>query len=89
MKAATGCIPQYGGVDGISIHAAREGGDKHVKPQPKQPDISIHAAREGGDCNAALAFGGFPISIHAAREGGDIHSFILMWINCHFNPRRP
>ena len=33
----------------ISIHAAREGGDKHVKPQPKQPGISIHAAREGGD----------------------------------------
>ena len=60
---------------GISIHAAREGGDSHGRRQAKAAGISIHAAREGGDnigyCH--ITQGG--ISIHAAREGGDGWSF--------------
>ena len=33
----------------ISIHAAREGGDRKLMKLSKMLDISIHAAREGGD----------------------------------------
>ena len=33
----------------ISIHAAREGGDKTEKHDYREMRISIHAAREGGD----------------------------------------
>ena len=55
----------------ISIHAAREGGDrkpaKHIHPD----GISIHAAREGGDAWTCSCLRAVPISIHAAREGGD------------------
>ena len=37
-------------VVGISIHAAREGGDFRVREYYAFPDeISIHADREGGD----------------------------------------
>ena len=36
--------------DGISIHAAREGGDDGALMTVVQRGISIHAAREGGDC---------------------------------------
>ena len=36
--------------DIISIHAAREGGDKDVRYKDRDMPISIHAAREGGDC---------------------------------------
>ena len=36
----------------ISIHAAREGGDKKRDGRRNErADISIHAAREGGDQN--------------------------------------
>ena len=38
---------------GISIHAAREGGDKQTRNARRPDRISIHAAREGGD---VLAF---------------------------------
>ena len=34
---------------GISIHAAREGGDHHRAYRRSGDGISIHAAREGGD----------------------------------------
>ena len=34
---------------GISIHAAREGGDVYVNIAERIYHISIHAAREGGD----------------------------------------
>ena len=56
----------------ISIHAAREGGDKPKGAVPFAAYISIHAAREGGDTDACIARI-YPntISIHAAREGGD------------------
>ena len=36
-------------VGGISIHAAREGGDKGIEAENLYWGISIHAAREGGD----------------------------------------
>ena len=56
----------------ISIHAAREGGDRKKSNNTANNSISIHAAREGGDvqdnCKQDRAF----ISIHAAREGGDL-----------------
>ena len=55
----------------ISIHAAREGGDRNPKKQPQEAAISIHAAREGGDELRYRLFYVFWISIHAAREGGD------------------
>ena len=49
MKAATiGDLKAYM-PDGISIHAAREGGDLHALPCLAFSTISIHAAREGGD----------------------------------------
>ena len=34
---------------GISIHAAREGGDHPANSDIRLYQISIHAAREGGD----------------------------------------
>ena len=40
----------------ISIHAAREGGDKMFPILPLQFVISIHAAREGGDLNCIVKF---------------------------------
>ena len=37
----------------ISIHAAREGGDKIRFNQRHRQYISIHAAREGGDADVS------------------------------------
>ena len=56
---------------GISIHAAREGGDFSCSLLGATSIISIHAAREGGDPVRASCKRGCVISIHAAREGGD------------------
>ena len=39
----------YDTAPGISIHAAREGGDPAQRQQKHRAGISIHAAREGGD----------------------------------------
>ena len=73
MKAAT--ISGFCGlcVNPISIHAAREGGDKVFAVEfADEFEISIHAAREGGDGMRAVTYTHRPkISIHAAREGGD------------------
>ena len=49
MKAATPCKYDSNVVIGISIHAAREGGDHVYKFPFFDAVISIHAAREGGD----------------------------------------
>ena len=49
MKAATGKALFYYDEELISIHAAREGGDRHMPHITKADKISIHAAREGGD----------------------------------------
>ena len=72
MKAATFCSFSPCSQVGISIHAAREGGDfKVVNNGTRNAIISIHAAREGGDKRNAHGCGFGGISIHAAREGGD------------------
>ena len=49
MKAATDSILFELYIAGISIHAAREGGDEAGVNLVKGLWISIHAAREGGD----------------------------------------
>ena len=49
MKAATICAQSVRLQDEISIHAAREGGDRRAKAPDPRRGISIHAAREGGD----------------------------------------
>ena len=49
MKAATCPWWTHEQPRGISIHAAREGGDVYIYPEYGLKDISIHAAREGGD----------------------------------------
>ena len=41
---------------GISIHAAREGGDEDKRSGVYKVGISIHAAREGGDLLAVVFF---------------------------------
>ena len=72
MKAATTVIIGTNVEYGISIHAAREGGDMQAALNAAgYTDISIHAAREGGDAVRFNAAGRRGISIHAAREGGD------------------
>ena len=49
MKAATPPFFVYALYVLISIHAAREGGDKVAYILLNITQISIHAAREGGD----------------------------------------
>ena len=90
MKAATPVmIALYNDVF-ISIHAAREGGDRQaILSAFVQDAISIHAAREGGDTIAKQLNRLIPISIHAAREGGDCQDHHPAHRRPHFNPRRP
>ena len=81
MKAATGELRKSIPAEIISIHAAREGGDKYLVNFWLCHGISIHAAREGGD--PLLIF--LPpvllrISIHAAREGGDAEDAGSMYV---------
>ena len=71
VKAATNCKLSYLAMRGISIHAAREGGDWLLLILDKFNFISIHAAREGGDYTMLFLYNIMAISIHAAREGGD------------------
>ena len=71
MKAATARIAVAVTLPAISIHAAREGGDKSEMERLILDAISIHAAREGGDFLDVLDILFRQISIHAAREGGD------------------
>ena len=72
MKAATGAFGLCPPPRGISIHAAREGGDESAPDGwQKKLEISIHAAREGGDEFSRNTPFEYDISIHAAREGGD------------------
>ena len=49
VKAATAAGKLILMHDGISIHAAREGGDAAKAVSAACEKISIHAAREGGD----------------------------------------
>ena len=74
----------------ISIHAAREGGDRQDSVFLRLHCISIHAAREGGDpCIHDIISVFFTISIHAAREGGDPVVVCAYASVEYFNPRRP
>ena len=50
VKAATTISTTISTARRISIHAAREGGDRRELWSFRQYQISIHAAREGGDC---------------------------------------
>ena len=75
MKAATGSSLLNKLFNIISIHAAREGGDRHHFARKRNGcSISIHAAREGGDTAKYSLTQKLAISIHAAREGGDFHA---------------
>ena len=90
MKAATLADVYRAAGIAISIHAAREGGDRRVSDgEGGTVTISIHAAREGGDlCESVNLFLG-RISIHAAREGGDYDVIANSASALYFNPRRP
>ena len=55
MKAATVQQPDCKLAGHISIHAAREGGDRLSISDYADTEISIHAAREGGDAVTLLA----------------------------------
>ncbi len=86
VKAATIPAASQRHMTSISIHAAREGGDRYSSNIALNVAISIHAAREGGDFayerKAKISF----ISIHAAREGGDGFAVELpcrYWISIH------
>ena len=72
MKAATFCQVRINLNALISIHAAREGGDRKCLFSNVDGGISIHAAREGGDPEMTGKAMRHLISIHAAREGGDV-----------------
>ena len=72
MKAATETVTRAGDTTGISIHAAREGGDgeaamilNRVLAFQSTPPVKAATPRNQGHLRA------FAISIHAAREGGD------------------
>ena len=91
MKAATENIPQRLPVLGISIHAAREGGDCRLSISDyADTEISIHAAREGGDpCKAEMfkrkaLFQSTPPVKAATLDVGDVSAE-----GFDFNPRRP
>ena len=70
----------------ISIHAAREGGDKPRRHHPR-----LYGAFQSTPPVKAATEYTFPlgISIHAAREGGDLGNCDCAARHRHFNPRRP
>src|ERR1039457_3845223 len=51
-RAATHVGRRYDAAVGVSIHAAREGGDSVLGKVRQVAIVSIHAAREGGDALA-------------------------------------
>ena len=89
MKAATELRLKWLEKYGISIHAAREGGDPSRSCGFAARDISIHAAREGGDGLGRGQRAGVKISIHAAREGGDQVSYIVLLYVVKFQSTPP
>ncbi len=89
MKAATGLSICVRYRTCISIHAAREGGDRTNHFLHLLIFISIHAAREGGDYESLVSASNYDISIHAAREGGDNSEISFNAVVSDFNPRRP
>ena len=73
----------------ISIHAAREGGDRLFRLPRIRLAISIHAAREGGDRDSSRRTISTAISIHAAREGGDKAATHTKWAQIRFQSTPP
>ena len=89
MKAATIPILLFKSAHSISIHAAREGGDRVGHDANQQSVISIHAAREGGDRGRYYPPLRIKISIHAAREGGDQIALNALALFCGFQSTPP
>ncbi len=90
VKAATERISRAVGFGGISIHAAREGGDAGLfavfrAPMGFQSTPPVKAATLP-NVSAPLLM---DISIHAAREGGDEAAAMANHNPRNFNPRRP
>ena len=76
-RAATAAMSPFPRDDGVSIHAAREGGD-HSSGEPRQHwRVSIHAAREGGD-SRSKCFGSIRTCFNPRRPRGRRHDRILM-----------
>src|ERR1039458_4885687 len=89
-RAATGCDNRRADRQHVSIHAAREGGDRDFRGVlAPELAVSIHAAREGGDPNLPARLPRREVSIHAAREGGDSSEPEVFPSDAGFNPRRP
>ena len=78
MRGATVAILYADGVEKISIHAPRAGGDTNATGGSfKLLNISIHAPRAGGDLPPGNRQPlGNVISIHAPRAGGDDKSIM-------------
>ena len=76
-------------VQGISIHAPREGCDADWSAAYFVPAISIHAPREGCDNLSHQLRLLQVISIHAPREGCDFAAASLPLPSINFNPRTP
>src|ERR1039458_7675430 len=88
-RAATDSLGDSAVRRGVSIHAAREGGDECMETLYRLGSVSIHAAREGGDAVEVRYVPALAVSIHAAREGGDTPAPSLRMVHTCFNPRRP
>ena len=89
VKAATEHCNYLQQTDDISIHAAREGGDRPLPLSLLFHTISIHAAREGGDAAPTRRQHQTVISIHAAREGGDQSKGGKRWCSSKFQSTPP
>ena len=78
-RRATKILDAVCRVDGISIHALREEGDRRPGEIPRYPGISIHALREEGDRRARAAravaplFLSTPSARRATWDGGRNH----------------
>ena len=77
------------GLDEISIHAPRVGGDLDDLCWDDGERISIHAPRVGGDVGVCALHHTIHISIHAPRVGGDSSRLTRPKPGCYFNPRPP
>ena len=77
-------------LQGISIHAPREGGDnqQHKRASQTKRFQSTPPAR-GATLHYPAIFKSYAISIHAPREGGDLIHSILATPQNDFNPRPP
>ena len=82
-------VNSSGYVDGISIHAPREGSDFKAADTTQPDSVSIHAPREGSDTVRNKEIVCVKISIHAPREGSDYTEYPVVKVLKDFNPRSP